>query len=141
MHVDSLTQSPTNLETTTPLLFFTRSITYLCAPIFVFLAGCSVYLSIKDQNILSELRTLLLKRGLWLLLVEFSLVNFGLYFDIGFHTILFEVIASTGLGFIILGLLLNKSSKLIATIGLSILILHNLTALIPLEKMNHSKKH
>ncbi|MNL81628.1 Acyltransferase family protein [compost metagenome] len=44
MHVDSITQSPTDLTTTSPLLFFTRFITHLCAPTFVFLAGTSVYL-------------------------------------------------------------------------------------------------
>jgi len=41
IHVDSIAQSPTNLATTTPVLFFTRWITYLCAPTFVFLAGFS----------------------------------------------------------------------------------------------------
>src|SRR5690606_12953520 len=65
MHVDSLTQDPTNLATTTPALFFTRWITHLCAPTFVFLAGTSAYLSIlktKDNKTSSRF---LISRGLW----------------------------------------------------------------------------
>ena len=41
LHVSSLTQSPTDLATTNPALFFTRWITHFCAPVFVFLAGIS----------------------------------------------------------------------------------------------------
>jgi uncharacterized membrane protein len=131
MHVDSITQSPTDLTTTTPLLFFTRWITHLCAPIFVFLAGTSVYLSLQNKNNIAEKRQHLLKRGFWLIVVEFTIVNFGLFFDIGFHTLLFEVIATIGFGFIILGLLLKIRSKILGIIGLIIIFSHNLLPLIP----------
>lgn len=131
MHVDSITQIPTDLATTSPLLFFTRWITHLCAPIFVFLAGTSVYLSLQNKNNFSEKRALLIKRGFWLIFIEFTIVNFGLFFDIGFHTLLFEVIAAIGFGFIILGLLLKINSKTLGIIGLTIIVCHNLLPIIP----------
>ena len=47
----SAATGPTDLETTYPMLFFTRWITHFCAPIFVFLAGSSIYLmSLKKTN-------------------------------------------------------------------------------------------
>jgi uncharacterized membrane protein len=61
-------------------------------------------------------------------------VNFALFFDPGFHTILFEVIAAIGFGFIILGLLLRASTKTIGIMGLVILVGHNLFASIPLAE-------
>lgn len=131
MHVDSITQSPTDLTTTSPLLFFTRFITHLCAPTFVFLAGTSVYLSLQNKNNVSETRKFLLKRGIWLVVLEFTIVNFGLFFDIGFHSLLFEVIATIGFGFIILSALLKIPSQTLGIIGLLILFFHNLTPLIP----------
>ncbi len=134
MHVDSLAQSPTDLSTTTPWLFFTRWITYLCAPTFVFLAGTSVYLSLQNKNNLAQTRQLLLKRGFWLIFLEFTIFNFGLYFDIGFHTLLFEVIATIGFGFIILGLSLKIPSRVLGIIGLCILIFHNLLPFIVISQ-------
>jgi uncharacterized membrane protein len=131
MHINALTQNPTDLGTTTPILFFTRWITHLCAPTFVFLAGTSVYLSLKSKNNFTETRKHLLKRGLWLILLEFTVVNFGLFFDIGFHNLIFEVIATIGFGFITLGLLLKIPAKQLGFIGLLILFLHNLFPLIP----------
>jgi uncharacterized membrane protein len=132
IHVDSITQSPTNLGTTSPILFFTRWITYLCAPTFVFLAGTSAYLSLQKSSDRSKSKRFLLKRGLYLILLEIIVVNFALFFDPGFHTILFEVIAAIGFGFIMLGLLLSVSIKKLGILGLIILFGHNLFNLIPL---------
>lgn len=134
MHVDSISLNPTDLTTTTPAVFFTRWITHLCAPIFVFLAGTSVYLSLQRKNNIVETRSHLIKRGFWLIFLEFTVVNFGLFFDIGFHTLLFEVIATIGFGFILLGLLLKVKPKLLGIIGLLIIFCHNLTPLIPFQE-------
>lgn len=131
IHVNSVTQRPTDLTTTTPILFFTRWITYLCAPIFVFLAGTSAYLSFKSKGNSSASRRFLFKRGLWLVLLEFSLVNFALFFDAGFHTFIFEVIAAIGFGFIILSLMIKLSLRAISIIGLIIIFGYGMLQLIP----------
>lgn len=131
MHINSVTQSPTDLSTTSAALFFTRWITYLCAPIFVFLAGTSTFISLKNKDNFLQSKQFLWKRGLWLILLEFTLVNFALFFDIGFHTLIFEVIATIGFGFIVLSFLLKINPKNIAIIGLAIIFLHNLLSRIP----------
>ncbi len=131
MHIYATTQSPTDLTTTTPLLFFTRWITYLCAPIFVFLAGTSAYISNKKRTH-SASSIFLAKRGLWLVVLEFTFVNFGIFFDPGFHNFIFEVIAAIGFGFLILSVMLKLPAKTIGIIGLAIIFCHELFSLIPL---------
>jgi uncharacterized membrane protein len=131
IHVDSLSQSPTDLNTTSPILFFTRWITHLCAPVFVFLAGTSAFISFQKKKDTRQFRNGLFKRGLWLIFLEFTFVNFAIYFDPGFHTPLFAVIAAIGMGFIFLGLMLSFSLRTIGIIAVVILLFHNLTPLIP----------
>ena len=133
MHISSVTQNPVDLSSTTPALFFTRVITHLCAPIFVFLAGTSAYISFNNRGNNTESKKFLLRRGFWLILLEFTLVNFGVWFDLGFHTWLFQVIAAIGLGFIILSFMLKLSSVTIGITGLTILFGHNLLSFVPLE--------
>jgi uncharacterized membrane protein len=128
MHISSLTQNPLDLATTTPELFLTRWITHFCAPIFVFLAGTSAFLSMRARNNPEESRRFLLTRGLWLILLEFTLVNFALWFDIRFRILLFEVIAALGFGFILLSLLMKVPAWLLAVTGLILISGHDLFA-------------
>ncbi|MEJ7739028.1 MAG: heparan-alpha-glucosaminide N-acetyltransferase domain-containing protein [Chitinophagaceae bacterium] len=126
MHVSSLTQNPTDLATTTPSLFLTRWITHLCAPVFVFLSGTSAFLSFKKEGDHSKSKTFLLSRGLWLLILEFTLVNFALWFDLQFRILIFEVIGAIGFGFIVLALILKFPPGKIGITGLIIIFGHNL---------------
>lgn len=140
IHLTSVSQSPTDLLTTTPALFFTRLITHLCAPTFVFLSGTSAYISSKNKNDIAKSRQFLFSRGVWLIILEFTLVNFGVWFDLHFNIFLFDVIATIGFAFIILSLLLQTSLKTILIIGLSIIFLHNLVPFIPFDEASLFKK-
>ena len=131
MHVTSITQNALDLNVTTPAVFFTRWITHLCAPTFVFLSGVSAYLSFKNKNDVAASRKFLWTRGLWLIFLEFTLVNFGIWFDVRFSVFIFEVIAVIGFGFIVLSFLLNVPAKTLGFIGLGIIFLHNLFPYIP----------
>jgi uncharacterized membrane protein len=132
LHTASLTQDPTNLQTTTAILFFTRWITHLCAPAFVFLSGISAFLFFRKNINLHESRKFFLTRGIWLLILEFTLVNFALWYDIHFRLLLMEVISAIGLSFIVLSFLLKLPSRIIGLAGIVIIFTHNLLQFIPL---------
>jgi uncharacterized membrane protein len=133
MHISSLTQDPLNLATTTPFLFFTRWITHFCAPVFVFLSGTSAYLSVRNRANLVKSRNFLITRGIWLIIVEFTVVNFALWYDVHFRILLFQVIAAIGFGFIVLSLMLKLNPMIIGITGLIIIFGHNLFSSIPFE--------
>ncbi len=126
MHKTSMSQDPTNLQTTTTLLFFTRWITHLCAPTFVFLAGVSAFISLRRQISLSGSRKFLLIRGLWLVLLEFTIINLAIWYDIYFRLLLMEVIAAIGLSFIVLSFMLGLPSRVIGITGVLIIFSHDL---------------
>lgn len=129
MHFPS---KPLDLATTTPALFFTRWITHLCAPTFVFLSGTSAYLSFSRQQDLRSSRRWLFSRGVWLILLEFTVITFAIWTDIHFRTLFFQVIATIGFGFIFLALLLKVNSRILGSIGLLLIFGHDLITLLPL---------
>lgn len=124
-HIYGASDTPTNLATTTPLLFFTRFITHFCAPTFVFLAGTSGFLQGMRKS-KKELSIFLIKRGLWLVLAEVLIVTLGITFDPTYHIFVLQVIWAIGISMIILGLLVRLPFAIILMYGLLIVFFHNL---------------
>src|SRR4029079_13692540 len=63
VNVNGLARDPTNLATTTAMLFMTRWVTHYCAPIFVFLAGVGAFLQrSRGMALLDQCRLLLTPR-------------------------------------------------------------------------------
>jgi uncharacterized membrane protein len=122
----TISGAPLDLKTTTPALFFTRWITHLCAPTFVFLSGVSAYLGIQKNDNIRDSRRFLFTRGIWLVIVNFTLNNFLIFFDIHFGVIFSQVIAAIGFGLIALSLMLSLSPKIIGAVGLIIIFGHEL---------------
>src|SRR6187200_1892437 len=85
-HVSAITGNPTDPGTTTVPLFFTRWITHFCAPIFVFLSGVSIYLQRMNGKREKDLSWFLLTRGLWLIVLEFTVVRFLVVFNVDYAT-------------------------------------------------------
>src|SRR5258705_8387612 len=94
---------PLDLSQTNTLLFLTRWITHFCAPTFVFLAGTGAYLQMARGKSKRELSRFLVTRGLWLIVLEFTLVRLGVTFNLnyGFFGVM-QVIWVIGLSMIVL---------------------------------------
>lgn len=124
-HADAFLFNPLNLEKTSVPLFFTRWITHFCAPVFVFLAGTSAYL-VGTRKSKGELSAFLLTRGLWLIFLEISVMNFAWFFNIHFSLIVLQVIWALGFGMIALAGFIYLPFNAILISGLAMVAGHNL---------------
>jgi uncharacterized membrane protein len=124
VHEGALVADPLDLATTNPALFFTRWITHFCAPVFVFLAGTSAFLQ-GLRKTKKELSSFLIKRGFWLILVEVTLVTFGISFDVSFSAFFLQVIWAIGISMVLLGLAIWLPFKAVLGLGLLIVLGHN----------------
>lgn len=124
-HLGAMNSDPTNLDTTTPLLFFTRFITHYCAPIFIFLAGTSAFLYGRNKT-RNQLFRFLFTRGVWLVFIEITLMTTIWWFDLSYGFFNLQVIWAIGLCMIVLSLLIFLPKKVIILLGLVLVFGHNL---------------
>jgi uncharacterized membrane protein len=123
-HADAFLYDPTDLSKTSVALFFTRWITHFCAPVFIFLAGTSAFL-IGLRKSKQELSVFLLKRGIWLIILELTIVNFAWFFNVQFSLITLFVIWALGIGMIVLAAFIHLPFKAILAIGALMVVGHN----------------
>lgn len=117
---------PLDLSQTTPALFMTRWITNLCAPTFIFLAGMSAYLMAQRME-LRALQRFLITRGLWLIVLEITVVHFAWSFNLRYDGGVFlQVIWAIGASMIILAGLVRWPLWAIAGLSMFVIAGHNL---------------
>ncbi|WP_293892712.1 heparan-alpha-glucosaminide N-acetyltransferase domain-containing protein [Flavobacterium sp.] len=124
-HYSAMMFDPTDPTHSTLPIFFTRFITHFCAPTFSFLAGMSAFMVGKRKS-KSELSGFLLKRGIWLVIIEMTIVNFSWFFDVQFRNPALLVIWALGISMIALSALIHLPRKAIFWFSIILIAGHNL---------------
>ena len=121
---DPTPYDPADLSKASAALFLTRWITHFCAPTFMFLAGTSAWLWARNTGATrGQLQRFLVSRGLWLVLLEMTVISFCWRFD--FNGLVLQVIWALGWCMTLLAALLFLPRRAIAAFGLLLVFGHN----------------
>src|SRR5438067_13811686 len=104
-HRGAATFQPDNLARTTAILFFTRWITHFCAPVFMFTAGLGAFFWLQRGRTKTQLSHFLWKRGLWLIVLELTVIRFAMTFSLISGMLILNVLWALGWSMIALGFL------------------------------------
>jgi uncharacterized membrane protein len=124
-YIGNVAASPTNLTTTTAALFITRWITHFCAPTFSLLTGVGAALMLRRRTT-RELSWFLFIRGLWLIVLEITVMRFIWQFNIDYHVTFLTVLWALGWSMVVLSLLVHFPTRVVAAIAIGMIALHNL---------------
>jgi len=126
VHRGAMSASPTDLATTTPVLFLTRWVTHLCAPTFMLTAGLGAFLWWQRGRTKTQLSVFLLSRGAWLMLLEVTVMRWAYDFDlVRRYPVLLLVLWVLGLCMIGLAGLVWLPIPALATLSVAMIALHN----------------
>jgi uncharacterized membrane protein len=118
---------PMNVASTPPELFFSRLAAHFCAPAFVFLTGLSAWLYANPPSGTPRpLKSFLLKRGLFLLVLECTVISFAWSGQLPPKIIYLQVIWAIGFSMVALALVSGLPRWLLAAVGFVIVFGHNL---------------
>ncbi|MFW1953601.1 DUF1624 domain-containing protein [Acinetobacter beijerinckii] len=117
---------PMDVAITEPALFGSRVLAHLCAPIFVFLTGISAFLFYSKTQSVQQTRAFLLKRGLFLIVLELTLVNFAWTATFPPDVIYLQVIWAIGISMVVLAACISLPLPVIILSAFAIIFGHNL---------------
>src|SRR6476469_5419583 len=115
--------APEDVAHTNGALFFTRFITHYCAPVFSFLAGTGAYLATRRGKTIQQVSWFFLTRGLWLVLLEITIVDFSWTF---IPWAAAGVIWILGWSMVCMALIVRLPVRWIAVFGVGMIAAHNL---------------
>lgn len=124
-HADAYFFDPSDIAQTNVPLFWTRFVTHFCAPVFVFLAGTSAFF-VGQRRDKKSLSIWLLKRGLWLVVAELTIIKLAWMFKLDYSTILLQVIWVLGISMVFLAGFIHLPKKLMIGLALIVIFGHNL---------------
>jgi uncharacterized membrane protein len=107
-------------------MFVTRWVTHFCAPIFVLLAGVSAFLYGNRGRTKSEVARFLVTRGMWLMIIEITVVRLAWTFNLSYDFVFMQVIWAIGCAMVALAALIYLPRWAIATFALTMILGHNL---------------
>ena len=126
IHVGAMTGSPEDLATTTPILFFTRWLTHFCAPVFMFAAGAGAFLKLQRDGSKAQLSWFLLTRGVWLVLLELTVMRVAMNFSIELqYPVLLLVLWALGMCMVVLAALIHLPMPAVAAVSALLILGHN----------------
>ncbi len=124
---------PLDLSVTTPIVFFNRWITHIGAPVFVFLAGISIYVMLTKSRGVKGMTGFLIKRGVWLIFLEVTLLSF--FWHTHFDVIQLQVLWAIGVSFLFMSFLIYVPWRVNLALAISILIFHNILDMVELSNL------
>jgi len=124
-----------DLHTAPPALYFTRWVTHFCAPVFVLLAGTAAWLHGRRLASTRALSIYLLTRGLWLVLLEVTVVRFAWLFALGPEIVLLQVIWAIGASMVVLAGLVWLPRGGIVAVAAALIAGHNLFDTVQADRL------
>ncbi|MCT7551692.1 heparan-alpha-glucosaminide N-acetyltransferase domain-containing protein [Aliarcobacter butzleri] len=125
---------PIDIASTDTILIICRFLAHICAPTFIFLTGLSAYLYMQKVQSKKETSWFLFTRGLFLIVLELTFVNFAWTFEFPMEKLYLQVIWAIGFSMIFLSVLIYLPKRILFILAIVIIFGHNLLDSIHFEK-------